>query len=53
MILQVHDELVFEVEKNTAEKLAGLIKPIMEKVVNLRVPIEVNIGIGKRWGETK
>src|SRR3989344_1249623 len=51
MILQVHDELVFEVPKNETEKVARLIKKEMENVYKLRAPIEVKVEAGEGWGE--
>lgn len=51
MIMQVHDELVFEVKKDLAEKFAGEVLPLMTDVVSLSVPVAVNVSIGKRWGE--
>lgn len=51
MILQVHDELVFEVKKDLAEKVAAEVKKIMEGVVKLRVPVRVDVKTGKNWGE--
>jgi DNA polymerase-1 len=51
MILQVHDELVFEVTTNEAEKNAKKIKEIMEKVIKLKVPVVVDVSIGSNWGE--
>jgi DNA polymerase I len=53
MILQVHDELVLEVKKESAEEAAELVKNIMEKVVTLRVPVKVGISINRSWGEMK
>ena len=53
LILQVHDELVLEVKKESAEEVAELIKNIMEKVVTLRVPVKVGISINRSWGEMK
>lgn len=51
MILQVHDELVFEVEESQAERAAGLIQELMEGVYELRVPLKVDVKIGRNWGE--
>ncbi len=53
MILQVHDELVFEVKKGLEKKLLPLVKQCMESVAELRVPILVEAGVGKNWGEIK
>lgn len=49
MILQVHDELVFEVPENEATDAAKIIKKTMEQVYDLGVPIVVEISIGKNW----
>ncbi len=51
MILQVHDELVFEVPKNELEELTRLAREKMETIMPLSVPIKVNISMGKNWLE--
>jgi DNA polymerase-1 len=51
MLLQVHDELVFEVAPGELDRLRNLATEIMENVVKLRVPLEVQIGIGQTWDE--
>jgi DNA polymerase-1 len=51
MILQVHDELVFEVKDNVLISTAQLIKEIMETVYKLKVPIIAEAKSGKNWGE--
>jgi len=53
MLLQVHDELVFEVPDADVKKVTRLVKEKMENVVKLDVPVIVDIGVGKNWGETK
>jgi len=53
LLLQVHDELVFEVKESEMEKTAAKVKQIMEQVVKLKVPLEVDVKIGKRWGQGK
>ncbi len=53
MILQVHDELVFEVPDNEVEKVFPVIKETMEKTFKLSVPIEVEAKIGQNWGQMK
>jgi DNA polymerase I len=53
MVLQVHDELIFEVpplEESAAQKE---IKRLMENAYTLSVPLEVNLAFGRNWGETK
>ncbi len=53
MTLQIHDELVLEVEEKHAAHVAKIVKEQMENVTQLRVPIEVGVEIGDRWGEMK
>ncbi|MGE4528518.1 MAG: DNA polymerase, partial [Rhodospirillaceae bacterium] len=48
-ILQVHDELVFEVAESDADALVALIKPVMENAVSLSVPLVVDAGKGRTW----
>ena len=52
MILQVHDELVFELPEEEKERAQALIREEMERAVQLSVPLKVDIGIGKNWSET-
>jgi DNA polymerase-1 len=51
MLLQVHDELVFEVAKGELDALTSLVTEQMERVVELSVPLEVQIGVGKSWDQ--
>jgi DNA polymerase-1 len=51
MLLQVHDELVFEVDKDYAKQAAASIKKLMETVASFEVPIKVDVEVGKNWGE--
>ena len=51
MILQVHDELLFEVPENEVEEMKGLVRSEMEGVLKLAVPIKVELGVGLNWGE--
>jgi DNA polymerase-1 len=53
MILQVHDELVFEVPEQERVAAGSLVKREMEEVTRLRVPLVVTIGAGKNWVEAK
>ncbi|MDD3887646.1 MAG: DNA polymerase I [Patescibacteria group bacterium] len=53
MILQVHDELVFEVKENLVDAIVKEVKEIMENIYKLEVPLVVDIGVGDNWGETK
>ena len=49
MTLQVHDELVFEVPENELEIMQSLVREYMEKVHELAVPLQVEIGVGANW----
>ncbi len=51
MVLQVHDELVFDVPKNELEIVKPIIKKSMEEAFELKVPLIVDIGIGSNWLE--
>ena len=51
MLLTVHDELVFEVPPDELETLQSLTREIMEHVWDLKVPLKVNLAIGKDWAE--
>ena len=51
MLLQVHDELVFDVYKPELEKVSDLIKKSMESAYTLKVPLDVEIGVGSNWLE--
>lgn len=51
LILQVHDELLFETDEDELEILKTLVTGAMEHALPLRVPLEVNIGRGRTWAE--
>lgn len=51
MLLQVHDELIFEVPTKSVAVVARFVKEVMEGVVTLKVPIEVHLSAGRSWGE--
>ncbi|RME83035.1 MAG: DNA polymerase I [Planctomycetota bacterium] len=51
MILQIHDELVFEVHHQDLQPVKKMVKGIMESVINLEVPLKVDLGWGKNWLE--
>ncbi|MCL1972640.1 MAG: DNA polymerase I [Endomicrobia bacterium] len=51
MLLQVHDDLLFEVPENEKEIMAEIIKDKMENAVKLSVPLVVDVKTGKNWGE--
>jgi DNA polymerase-1 len=49
LLLQVHDELIFEVAEGEEEVLTQIVRAGMEGAVTLTLPLDVNIGIGKSW----
>ena len=51
MIMQVHDELVFEVPENEVDTFKENIADLMENVAELDVPLKVDIGVGDNWGQ--
>ena len=51
LILQVHDELVFEVPQEAVERLRPVVVSCMEQAAELVVPLVVNMGLGRTWGE--
>lgn len=53
MLLQVHDELVFEVFPDELDQVSELVKHEMEHAAELSVPLVVDLGVGKNWLETK
>jgi DNA polymerase-1 len=53
MLLQVHDELVFECPPEEVDPLAKLVKHEMESVAGLKVPLVVDVGVGPNWRDAK
>jgi DNA polymerase-1 len=51
MIMQVHDELVFEIREDYVDQYVAKIKSLMEKAVALDVPLIVDVGVGNNWDE--
>jgi len=51
LIMQIHDELVFDVNPDELDKVKEIVKRNMEQSIKLSVPIEVKIKVGKNWGE--
>ena len=51
MLLQVHDELIFEVAKGELEQLTELVRREMGGAYPLKAPLDVNVGVGKSWDE--
>jgi DNA polymerase-1 len=53
LLLQIHDELLFEIEDDKIEETYPKIKYIMESVYKLTVPLEVDVSVGASWGDLK
>ena len=53
LLLQIHDELIFEVRDDLAQSVADKIKAIMNGIYTLKVPLECGIAIAKNWAELK
>ena len=51
MLLQVHDELVFEVPDEEVDKTATVARSVMEAAAKLSVPLVVDTGVGANWAE--
>ena len=51
MLLQVHDELIFEVPEAELDKTAALVKKVMEDAAHLDVPLVVETGSGANWDQ--
>jgi len=51
MLLQVHDELLFEAPEEELERAVALAREAMTGVAQLRVPLEVEVGVGASWAE--
>ena len=49
MLLQVHDELVFEVEKGEEDDVKRIVENKMKRAIKMNVPIDVETGIGINW----
>jgi DNA polymerase-1 len=49
MLLQVHDELVFEVAEGEREAVEGVVRREMGRAADLAVPLDVSIGTGRSW----
>ena len=51
MVLQVHDELLFEVPPDEIDRVAPLVRSAMEDAYKMRVPVKVDVKVGKNWAE--
>ena len=53
MLLQIHDELIFEIKEESIDEVAPQLKHIMENIMELNVPLVCSVSIGESWGELK
>ena len=53
MLLQIHDELIFEIREDEVEAVSRRFMHIMEHILELKVPLECSVSIGDSWGELK
>ena len=51
LVMQVHDELVFEVPEDQTERLVGIIAEEMNAAADLSIPLVVDVGVGKNWND--
>ncbi|MDH4367925.1 MAG: DNA polymerase, partial [Dehalococcoidia bacterium] len=51
MLLQIHDELLFEVPEAEVAQMKSLVSEIMPHAFELRVPVKIDIKLGKNWAE--
>ena len=49
LLLQIHDELVLEVEKASADAMSEIVRHEMQSAIQLKTPLKVDIGIGSTW----
>ena len=53
MLLQIHDELIFEVEEEEADALGARFREVMENIMELNIPLKATLNIGDNWSELK
>jgi DNA polymerase-1 len=53
MLLQIHDELIFEVKDEAVSKYAKMLQETMENIYTLKIPLKTSVSIGKSWGDLK
>ena len=53
MLLQIHDELIFEIKEDLVEVITRELKEIMENVYTLNIPLKVSVSVGNSWQELK
>ena len=53
MLLQIHDELIFEVDAKEADTLGARFREVMESIMELNIPLKASLNIGDRWSDLK
>lgn len=53
MLLQIHDELIFEIKEDIVKDVGEKLKQIMQNIMKLEVPLECSVSVGDSWGELK
>ena len=53
MLLQIHDELIFEVQDGYAQEFGAAAQKIMQEIYKLNVPLKTSLNVAKDWGELK
>jgi len=53
MLLQIHDELIFEIAEDIVDEVAPKLKHMMENIMEIAVPLDCSVSIGDSWGELK
>jgi len=53
LCIQIHDELIFDVKKEELDDLKNIVKEKMERVIELKVPLKVEINVGRTWADLK
>ena len=53
MIIQVHDELIFDTAEDELETVKQIVTDVMDNVCELTVPLSIDINYGKNWAEAK
>ena len=51
MLLQIHDDLLFEVPEEEVEEMKSLVAELMPRAIELCVPVTIDIKLGRKWGE--
>ena len=53
MLLQIHDELLFEVPEGSVKEFSAWVRAVMETAVTLRIPVKVDVKAGRNWQDMK